>query len=119
MNWLNHFKAFATQHQFMMAIIFTVFIAIIMTGVSLSLYVSSGTLQLDLSRPGYETARKELIKPQSTNEFATNGPINKQALEEYQKLFDEQRKELNSIGKFKDKGLDDDSLTIAQGTAQN
>ena len=119
MNWLNHAKAYAAQHQFMMAIIFTVLVAIIMTGVSLSLYVSSGTLQLDLSRPGYEAARKELIKPQSTNEFAVSGPINKQALDEYQKLFDEQRKELNSIGKFKDKGLDDDSLTLAPGTAQN
>lgn len=114
MKWFDRFKAFATQHQFMMAILLTIFVAILMTGVSLSLYVSSGTLQLDLSRPGYASARKELIKPQSTDEFATNGPINKQALDEYQKLFDEQRKELNSIGKFNDKGLDDDSLTLGQ-----
>ena len=102
-----------------MAIALTVIIAFIMTAVSLSLYVSSGTLQLDLSRPGYESARKDLIKPEEKKDFATNGPIDKEALDEYQKQFDAQRTELNRIGKFKDQGLNDDSLTLSTEATQS
>ena len=102
-----------------MAIAATIVIAFIMTAVSLSLYVSSGTLQLDLSRPGYESARKELIKPDDKKDFATNGQINKETLDEYQKQFDAQRTELNRIGKFKDQGLSDDSLTLSSEATQN
>lgn len=117
---LERIKQTAIRHRFMMAIVLTVVIACIMTAISLSLYVSSGTLQLDLSRPGYESARKELIKPEDKKDFAINGAIDKQALEEYQKQFDTQRAELNRIGKFKDHGLSDDSLTLSsEATQQN
>lgn len=116
---LERIKAIAIRHQLTMAIALTIIITLIMTGVSLSLYASSGALQLDLSRPGYEAVRKEIIKPEDKTDFATNGSINKQALDEYQKLFDAQRTQLNSIGTFKDKGLDDDSLTLSPETTQN
>lgn len=119
MKWINDLRSLVSRHQLVMAIALTIFIALIMTVLSLSLYVSSGTLQLDLSRPGYESARKELIKPQNDADFASNGPVNKETLETYQKLFDEHRKELNSIGKFKDKALDDDTLIFSQDTVQN
>ena len=115
---LERVKQTAIRHQFTMAIALTIIIAIIMTAISLSLYVSSGTLQLDLSRPGYESARKELIKPEDKSDFATNGPIDKRALDEYQKQFDAQRTELNRIGKFKDQGLSDDSLTLSSEATQ-
>lgn len=111
-------KQIASKHQLTLAILLTIAVAFLMTAVSLSLYVSSGTLQLDLSRPGYEAARKELIKPEDKQEFATSGPINKQALEEYQKQFDAQRTELNRIGKFKNNALDDDSLTLSPEATQ-
>ncbi len=113
-------RKIATRHQLTLAIVLTVVIALIMTAVSLSLYVSSGTLQLDLSRPGYESARKELIKPEDKTDYASNGPVNKQALDEYQKLFDAQRTELNRIGRFKDQGLSDDTLMLStEATQQN
>ena len=112
-------KELTLKHQLPMAILLTVVVAIIMTAVSLSLYVSSGTLQLDLSRPGYESARKELTKPEDKTDYATNGPVNKQALDEYQKLFEAQRAELNRIGKFKDQGLSDDTLMLSGEANQN
>ncbi len=115
---LARMKEIALKHQLTIAIILVVIVAIIMTAVSLSLYVSSGTLQLDLSRPGYESARKELIKPEDKTDYATNGSVNKQALDAYQKLFDAQRTELNRIGKFKDLGLSDDTLMLSGEATQ-
>lgn len=113
MIWIDKLKSVIDRHQLTGAIILTIVIALIMTSISLSLYVSSGTLQLDLSRPGYESARKEIINPDNNNEFSASGSINQQSLEEYQKQFDSQRSELNSIGNFKDQGLSDESLTIS------
>ena len=112
MNAFYKIQGIILRHQFAVAMVITILIAFTMTAISLSLYSSSGTLQLDLSRPGYETARKEIINPEDKDEFATNGPINKKSLEEFQALYDAQRKELNSIGKYNDKGLDDESLTL-------
>lgn len=111
-------KETAQKHQLTIAIVLIVVIAVIMTAVSLSLYVSSGTLQLDLSRPGYESARKELIKPEDKTDYATNGPVNKQTLDAYQKLFDAQRTELNRIRTFKDQGLSDETLTLSTEASQ-
>lgn len=89
-----------------------VVIAVLMTVISLSLYVSSGTLQLDLSRPGYESVRKNIVNPNNRSEFASSGPVNTEVLNEYQKRFDSQRGELNAIGSFKDAGLEDASLGL-------
>ena len=85
-----------------------------MTAISLSLYASSGTLQLDLSRPGYEAARKNIINPDDTSTFSASGPVDAKALEQYQKLFDAQRKEMNTLSRFKDNGLSDPSLGLSE-----
>jgi len=116
MSRVEQLKALALRHQLTVAILATIVIAIIMTAISLSLYASSGTLQLDLSRPGYESARKDITKPEDDTDFAATGVIDQQVLEDYQRRFDNQRNSLNSFSKFKDKGLDDDSLTLSPNT---
>lgn len=114
----ERFKELALKHQLTLAIFLTVVIACIMTSVSLYLYSSSGAIQLDLSRPAYEAARKEIVNPRSDNDFSTTGAVSKEELDTYQKLFDDQRKDLNSFGRFKDKGLDDESLGLSADTTQ-
>lgn len=113
MSVLTRAKSMVVDHQFAWAITLAVLIACLMTAVSLSLYVSTGAIQLDLSRPGYETARKEIIKPTNTPDFAAYGVIDVKTLDEYQERFDSQRTSLNKIGKFKDKSLEDDSLSLS------
>lgn len=113
MTHTDRLRAIAEQHRFTLAMALVVGVACVMTAISLSLYASSGTLQLDLSRPGYEAARKDIINPDDTSKFSPSGPINADVLSQYQKLFDAQRKEMNTIGKFKDKGLDDATLGLS------
>lgn len=110
-------KENASKHRFTAAIVIVIAVAMTMTAISLSLYYSSGTLQLDLSRPGYETARKNIVNPDDTSEFSPYGPINSQTLSKYQTLFDTQRREMNALGNFKDKGLDDASLLLNESDA--
>lgn len=110
---LGQIRAIAERHRLTGAIVLVIAIGLTMTAISLSLYASSGTLQLDLSRPGYESARKEIINPDDISKFSQTGPVDAKALEQYQKLFDSQRKEMNTISKFKDNGLSDPSLGLS------
>lgn len=114
MMWVERVRQIAERHRFLLAIFAVIAIGCIMTAISLSLYASSGTLQLDLSRPGYEAARKEIINPDDTSTFSASGPVDKKALDQYQKLFDAQRKEMNTLSRFKDNGLSDPALGLSE-----
>ena len=117
MKW-SEFLALVSRHRFPFAIASVISIAILMTTISLSLYVTSGTARLDLSRPGYESVRKNIqITPEET--FNTDGPINKAALDEFDKLLGQRRANLNALGDFKDASLDDASLKLSPDIPQN
>ena len=110
--------ALLNQHRFTAVIGLVIMIALIMTSISLSLYVSSGTLQLDLSRPGYESVRKE-ISSQSSEDFPATGPITTKTMDSFQKQYAAQRSGLNSISQFQDSALDDDSLDVLSTDTKN
>lgn len=110
MTW-NNFRATIERHRFPFAIAAVVAIALLMTAVSLSLYITSGTSRLDLSRPGYEQVRKD-VKPSPEDSFSSDGPVDKASLNEFQKLYDARRTNLNELGDFKSTTLDDNSLKL-------
>lgn len=110
MTWTGY-RATIERHRFPFAIALVVGIALLMTAVSLSLYITSGTSRLDLSRPGYEQVRKE-VKPTPEDSFGADGPVDKAALDEFQRLYQARRNNLNELGDFKDSTLDDSSLRL-------
>lgn len=110
MSW-NDFRATVSRHRFPFAIAGVVAIALLMTATSLSLYITSGTSRLDLSRPGYEQARKD-VKPTPEANFSADGAVDKSSLDEFQHLYDTRRTNLNELGDFKDTTLDDSSLKL-------
>lgn len=101
-------------HQFFAMIVIVILISLFLVYVALSLYQSSGTLQLDLSRPGYDSAREEAIKDTEVFKgFSAEGPIDKQALSEFDKLYREKAAEaLIDIGDFSGDALSDAALTL-------
>lgn len=102
------------RHQFLIGISSAIVIALFLVFVALSLYASSGTLQLDLSRPGYDNARKEATKDEEVFKgFSANGDIDKAALNEFDKLYRQKAAEaLIEIDAFSGDVLSDKSLTI-------
>ena len=72
---------FFREHRFLFLVFASVIIAIILVLVSLGLYVSSGTAQLDLSKPGYASLRDQVQAEKSFEGFDSNGDLDKQALE--------------------------------------
>ena len=117
MKW-NEFRALVGRHRFPFAITSVIGIALLMTAISMSLYVSSGASRLDLSRPGFEQARKD-IKPIPDDKFSSEGKIDASTVDEFEKLYQKQRVYLNSLGDFESTSLDDVSLRLSPDTSQN
>ena len=109
-NWRD-FLALVRRHRFPFALASIVGITILMTAISLSLYVSSGTSELDLSRPGFEKIREE-VKQAPNDNFSSTGPVDRQSIDEFDALYKKQRNYINALGDFQDSSLDDSSLQL-------
>jgi ABC-type Na+ efflux pump permease subunit len=101
-------------HQFVVMIALVLAMSLFLVYVALSLYQSSGTLQLDLSRPGYDNARQEAIKGDSVFKgYAADGPINAASLKEFDELYKQKAAEaLIEIDAFSGDALTDATLTL-------
>lgn len=102
------------NHQFLTMVMLVIGISLFLVYVALSLYVSSGTLQLDLSRPGYASAREEVTKGSEVFEgFAEDGQINTEVLNEFDKLYKGKAAEaLIDIDAFSGNALSDEALSL-------
>jgi len=101
-------------HQFFGMIVLVVLISLFLVYVALSLYQSSGTMQLDLSRPGYASARQEAIKGNEVFKgFSADGTIDKASLNEFDTLYKQKAAEaLIDIDAFSGAALSDGTLGL-------
>lgn len=110
----NTLRRFVTRHRLPVAISAVIAVALLITAINLSLYVSSGSSSLDLSRPGYEQARRQAQTGDTKRvEFESTGPIDEAVLKDFKKLFSDQRIEINALDGFRDTALDDASLRLS------
>lgn len=95
-------------------IVMVILVSLFLVYVALSLYQSSGTLQLDLSRPGYDNARQEASKDTEVFKgFASDGPIDTSSLNEFDRLYKQKAAEaLIEIDAFSGDALSDSALSL-------
>lgn len=86
-------------------------IAFCLVLVSMALYVSSGAAQLDLSRPGYKSVRSE-VESDAFEGFPSDGPVTRDTLEQFQRLYDTQTKPVTDKDVFSPSALDDEALGV-------
>ncbi len=98
------------KYKFVVAIIGSIIIALVLTVISVSLYIRSGVASLDLSRPGYEQARQQITTKDTPNTFLTTGPVDAQALKEFRELYQTQLQQLQASSDFGDQTLEDAQL---------
>lgn len=110
---------FRQEHNFLMMIIGSVILAGLLVWVGMFLYNTSGAAQLDLSRPGYIDIRDKAIDSSSEfKNYATTGPIDQVAIDEFKALYDEQANKIKLAAAFKGDPLNPDSLGINLPVAQ-
>lgn len=91
---------FWDRHRLSLLLILTVIVALILTAVSMFAYNASGTAQLDLSRPGYLSVSDKVDKTDKITEYSAFGSVNKDTIDEFTKLYDEQAAKAKAIDAF-------------------
>lgn len=107
--FLRAVRAFIRQHQFATAIAVVIAITGVMTSISMYLYIQSGASGLDLSRPGFTITRDDLQRDGNPT-FPSTGSLSQEDMETFTKLYEEQRKYIQSLGSFDDDVLSDEAL---------
>jgi len=92
--------SFWDRHRLSLLLICTVLIALVMTVVSVVIYNTSGAAQLDLSRPGYISVSDKVEKTDRIDTYSSSGAVNKDTIEEFIKLYDEQAAKAKAVDAF-------------------
>jgi hypothetical protein len=100
------------QRRFTILIAATILIALFLVGVALDLYETSGAAQLDLSRPGYVSVRKQAVQSDQFNGFSSNGTIDKAAVDQFRQLYVSQATKATSVDSFSGDPMSDQALSI-------
>jgi hypothetical protein len=114
-------KEFAMKHQLTALLTITILIAIICSSIGLMLYNTSGTAQIDLSRPDYVGITKSASDKGDTIEYIdypASGPINNDSLREFNTLYKVQMNNITSDA-FGGDPLALDSLKINDVVAES
>ena len=89
------------DHRITVLVAATVMIALIFTGVGLLLYNTSGTAQIDLSRPDLVGVSEDIDQDNNAREeYPASGPINEATLDEFDKLYEQQIENIDSLDAF-------------------
>lgn len=103
--------------NFLLAIIGVIILTLALTITSVAIYVSSGVSSIDLSRPGYELVREQLIDSGADGTFSSDGQVTLSTLKEFNTLYDEKMKELQALGGYSESAINDTNLGIAPPAA--
>lgn len=105
--------------RFASMIICVITVACILTGISLYIYGASGAVQVDLSRPGYQSVRKEATANTSDEQFSATGNLDAKAYSQFNAMYDRHAKRTVDAPSFGEEALSDDSLQIFADTSAN
>ncbi len=87
--------------------------ALTLVFISISLYFSSGTAQVDLSRPGYQSVRDQTPQEAPYRGFSSSGTVTQETLDEFDKLYQERSKKAKAVDDaFSGEVLSDAALSI-------
>lgn len=111
-NRLTSVKNFIVGHQFACFISLCVVVAVVMTGISLTLYRASGAIKLDMSRPGYEKVRKAVEDSDDDKPFASSGTLDKEALRDFDDRIKKLQDDLDKLGDYDSADISDEDLLL-------
>ena len=101
------------EHRLAILITASIIVALVFAAIGLTLYNTSGTAQLDLSRPGFEGVDK-LVNDHKTDsvDYPATGPINEEALTKFDRMYKKQLENVTSVDAFSGDPLAPDALGI-------
>lgn len=101
-----------SKHKFIIMIAVSIVIALALASISMVMYAWSGAAQVDLSRPGYQSVRKEAMSNQKYDGFSATGEIDSKVLQEFEEVYGKQADQVLGIDAFAGDVLSDTTLKI-------
>jgi len=110
---MNKFIEFFHRHQLGFFILLATAIAIILTVISVSIYVLSGAINVDCSLPtDAEVCKKVIVDSEGEKSFSPNGFFNEQAIKDFNVVFNDIKSGLDKMGDFNPDVLSDEALDL-------
>ena len=107
-----------SRHKLLILITASIVVTLIFTAVGLVLYNTSGTAQLDLSRPGFQGV-DEIVKKNQAElvEYSATGEINEEALSHFDTLYKTQLQNVTSVDAFSGDPMAPEALGIDEAVS--
>lgn len=103
------------KHRYIILIAISLSIAFVLVIVSMTLYVRGGTIQLDLSRPGYQRVSNQTDSDNiSIGSYPSAGVLDKESLKTFEDILNSQITKAKSIDAFGGDPLDPIELNLYQ-----
>jgi hypothetical protein len=108
---------FWARHRFFVLVFVTILTALTMTVVSLVMYNVSGSAQLDLSRPGYQSVSGQVEREDKTEVFSASGPVTLETIEEFMSLYKADSDRAKAVDAFNGDPLNPETLEFIDSSA--
>jgi hypothetical protein len=108
---------FWDQHRFLLLIIGTIVISLVLVVVSVVIYNVSGSAQLDLSRPGYQSVSNQVERGSDIEDFSATGPVTLEVIDGFTELYDAQAKRAKAVDAFNGDPLNPELLEFSDSSA--
>jgi len=105
--------SFWDEHRFMLLIVGTLLISIVLVSISIFIYNVSGSAQLDLSRPGYQSVSGKVDDTDPITDYSPFGPVNKATVNEFTKIYDTQAAKAKAVDAFNGDPLNPEVLEFS------
>lgn len=100
------------RHKLLHLVMVSIAVALLLVMIAMGLYVSNGTEQLDISRPGYSAVQDQVDQSGTFVSFSADGPVNSIVIDQFLKLYDEQTTRVDSSEIFLSTAISDEALEI-------
>ena len=110
---------FWEEHRFLVLIIVTIVIAAILVCISIFIYKVSGSAQLDLSRPGYQSVSDKVDRTDPVTDYSAFGPVNKDTVNDFTTIYDQQAAKAKAVDAFNGDPLNPDVLEFGDPTTSS
>lgn len=102
----------SSRTRFIVFIAGSVAVSMVLVATSIAMYFSSGTAQVDLSRPGYQSVRSQTKPEDPYKGFSSSGPIDDKTLDEFESLYKDRASDATSLDAFNPDVLGDNALGL-------
>jgi len=110
---MNKIKDFFAKHQLGLFILLAVIVALVLTVISVTVYIKSGAINVDCSLPtDAEVCQKVMIEDESEKSFSPSGFFNEQAIKDFNAVYDDIKSGLDKMGDFSTDVISDETLDL-------